>query len=1138
MKKFTLLLVLACGIAISYGQYKSKAKMEISKGATIEADSLALVKLYYETNGKDWYNNENWLTGAVSSWYGITVKDGRVTAINLRSNNLYGEIPQDIGNLTQLDTLDLRDNYLNGIIPDEIGNLSKLLLLDLGWNRLSGNIPASLGNLTQLIDLYLDGNLLTSIPSEIDSLTQLKYLYLADNALTGAIPEVIGNLTMLESLTLGQNNFTGSVPNAFTHLTNLQYLDVQSNSLDELPDLSTLTNLNTLYASYNRFTFEDIEPNITIADFDYSPQAKVGEVKVYQPSDGSSVSFEVSVGGTANSYQWYKDDNPIPGATNSSFTIASYSGSSDAGVYFCKITNSIATSLELVSSEFYVGVQPTVYNISVEILPTGGGTVSGTGDYYKGQTCTLTAQPSPGFVFDYWVSKDIIVEDQPFITIQEVTKPIKYQAYFRFTGTVNQSDSIALVALYNATDGPNWDIPWNLTKPVAKWEGVKLNANGRVYALDLESNNLAGNFPAEMGNLTELQYLNLYYNSLTGTLPSEIGNLNALTYLNFGFNKLTGIPDEIGNLNQLINLNLSMNKIEGNIPKSLANLQNLKTLNLSSNKFSGEIPIEITNLVSLETLKIYGNQLLGNIPDEIGNMSELTYLELSSNMLSGALPSSLGNLPKLESLFLDNNQLTGDIPTEIGNIPTLTYLYLSNNHLQGDVPNSLATHSKLKQLLIKNNKLSGLPDFTSSSVRQLYVQNNQFTFEDIEPNLGIYSFIYWPQDTVGQVQEINPTEGEMVNLEIVVGGTNNNYQWFKDGNPIAGATANTYTIASYNSSVDAGVYYCKITNTAAIKLTLYSYNYYVGVQAPMFDIAVAVNPAEGGTVEGAGTLKHGSTCALTATPAEGYNFTGWYESDNLIYTESPFSFLVTHARNIEARFGLKTYDVQVTANPTEGGTVTGAGNYIHGSTCTLEATPATGYNFDGWYQGSTLLSAETTYSFTVTQALTLEARFSLKTYTITVTITPTEGGTVTGAGSYNHGSTCTLEATPASGYRFVGWYKADTELSGEPTYSFTVTESHSIEARFNNSTSIADTFDDGYCAFPNPTNGVIKLLVPGVKGMLMIQLFSATGQLVASRKVTADNLITLNLEDYPTGIYSIILCDSTGTIKYFKVIKQ
>ncbi len=143
-----------------------------------------------------------------------------------------------------------------------------------------------------------------------------------------------------------------------------------------------------------------------------------------------------------------------------------------------------------------------------------------------------------------------------------------------------------------------------------------------------------------------------------------------------------------------------------------------------------------------------------------------------------------------------------------------------------------------------------------------------------------------------------------------------------------------------------------------------------------------------------------------------------------------------------------THTVTVSANPSVGGTVTGGGTYNHGATATLTATANTGYTFINWTKNGTVVSTNPTYSFTVTEDANYVANFELNSYTITATANPTEGGAVTGAGTYDHGATATLTATANTGYTFINWTKNGTVVSTNPTYSFTVTESASYVANF------------------------------------------------------------------------------------------
>ena len=144
------------------------------------------------------------------------------------------------------------------------------------------------------------------------------------------------------------------------------------------------------------------------------------------------------------------------------------------------------------------------------------------------------------------------------------------------------------------------------------------------------------------------------------------------------------------------------------------------------------------------------------------------------------------------------------------------------------------------------------------------------------------------------------------------------------------------------------------------------------------------------------------------------------------------------------------YTIAATASPSEGGSVTGFGMYITGDNITLTATPAEGYRFLHWTDGVNNLGNENPYSFVASANADITAVFELiPTYTITATANPTEGGTVTGDGSYNHGETVSLTASPNSGYTFAGWYNGLTFLDNNSPYSFAATEAANIIAKFD-----------------------------------------------------------------------------------------
>ena len=175
------------------------------------------------------------------------------------------------------------------------------------------------------------------------------------------------------------------------------------------------------------------------------------------------------------------------------------------------------------------------------------------------------------------------------------------------TGSANAVDREPLVALFNATDGPNWsdNSTWVSGRSLDVWYGLVTasDGSGRVIDVSLGENQLSGELPPELGNLTALKTLGLLDNRLSGELPPELENLSNLKGLYFQDNQFSGaIPPEWGSLPSLKGLGLSGNQLSEQIPPELANLSNLKALDLAHNRFSGEIPAELGNLPLLAVL--------------------------------------------------------------------------------------------------------------------------------------------------------------------------------------------------------------------------------------------------------------------------------------------------------------------------------------------------------------------------------------------------------------------------------------------------------------------------------------------------------------------------------------------------------
>jgi hypothetical protein len=229
----------------------------------------------------------------------------------------------------------------------------------------------------------------------------------------------------------------------------------------------------------------------------------------------------------------------------------------------------------------------------------------------------------------------------------------------------------------------------------------------------------------------------LYENQLTGNIPTELGNLTNLTGLFLYENQLDGIiPKELGNLSKLDCMSLFNNQFSGNLPSELAKLSNLTKINVSNNQLVGKIPPELGQLENLTALDLSENQITGSIPSELGNLSNLTLLSLFDNLLLGCIPRSIGGLSNLLVLNLQINNLSGEIPAEFMNLTNLlnersdfrnNHLYTSNSELK----NFLDQKQIGGDWLTSQTFDTTIPMIEPSSVCGVYSSGNCFSsFED------------------------------------------------------------------------------------------------------------------------------------------------------------------------------------------------------------------------------------------------------------------------------------------------------------------------------------------------------------------------------------------------------------------------
>ncbi|CAN1286276.1 Probable LRR receptor-like serine/threonine-protein kinase At3g47570 [Linum perenne] len=223
-----------------------------------ETDRLALLNFKSLISGDPFGILSSWNDSIhLCEWYGVSCSErhhGRVTALNLSSNELYGSISPHVGNLSFLKFLRLYNNNFIGEIPPEIGRLRKLERLLIQNNSLGGAIPSNISGCFALTHFFVHNNKLAGgLPWLFGVLNKLQLFVVRSNYLTGSIPLAFGNLSSLQVFDGAINQFQGRVPDTLGRLKSLMALSLNINNLSgEIPaSIFNLSSLKDLWLGYN-----------------------------------------------------------------------------------------------------------------------------------------------------------------------------------------------------------------------------------------------------------------------------------------------------------------------------------------------------------------------------------------------------------------------------------------------------------------------------------------------------------------------------------------------------------------------------------------------------------------------------------------------------------------------------------------------------------------------------------------------------------------------------------------------------------------------------------------------------------------------------------------------------------------------
>ena len=233
--------------------------------------------------------------------------------------------------------------------------------------------------------------------------------------------------------------------------------------------------------------------------------------------------------------------------------------------------------------------------------------------------------------------------------------------------------------------------------------------------------------PASIGELTNLEFLNIE-NSEVESIDPAIGNLSKMTTLNLANNRnLQSVPETIGNLEKLENLNLWGCKNITRISDGLSKLKQLKTINLSGTQIEKiDFVYEMTQLENLKLFQTKVNELsakikqlsnlevldirltsIASLPSEIGALKKLK--EIQFNTFKKPFPDSLCNLTELKTLEGRFQGVKKPYPKEFGNLINLSRLTASHD-VEPHIPTSFSKLLKLSRFSFRNSQFDKIPD--------------------------------------------------------------------------------------------------------------------------------------------------------------------------------------------------------------------------------------------------------------------------------------------------------------------------------------------------------------------------------------------------------------------------------------------
>ena len=666
----------------SIGEWNSLQSIDLSHNL-ISGSIPASISYWTQLTNLDFGYNE--LTNVIPSTIGQL---SSIRTLTLSRNRLT-YLPDDICNLTTLETLQIDVNRFHQVLPADLGNLQSLEQLEIEFNQFYGHLPISITKCPSLVFLHFSENLFSgSIPEEYGLLSKLIHFEVDKNLLTGTIPSSMGNIFTLERFNIQKNQIFGSFPVSFANLTKLRelfcsynllsgsipanfsnmhelfFIDLGPNSLTgEVTFLSGLRNLSIVYCSNNffhgNFTFLPVTKFDHMVDFTIFNNEFTGVLPFSTNNNASLVS----------EYPFFINDTKF--YTNSTI----YSSL----VYYFVENNYFTGNI---TDDFHYFFSLRYFSVSKNYL-------SGSIPSYL---------PNLKFLETMNLSLNALTGTLPAVNVT-LKNPKLYQylvSHNYLTGTIREDFS----------------------------------SYANLIGFSIHHNEFHGTIPRSFGKLLFIEQFFIQNNKLTGSLNKLLNEtfsyLHFLRNLDVSNNYFTGYLDEgfFDQSNILETFAAVSNCLTGSIPRSICSLSKLTALALDGlstsascrNDFfptenifrfngfllkdhlSGHIHECLFSLPSLQSLHLSGNSFTGTLPADLNISSSLMDLSLSHNFLSGTIPNVIQER-SWSSLDLSYNRFTGTLSSKIASYPYWnTSLNLQVNRLSGGIPNQILTADNINIL--------------------------------------------------------------------------------------------------------------------------------------------------------------------------------------------------------------------------------------------------------------------------------------------------------------------------------------------------------------------------------------------------------------------------------------------------------